>query len=226
MTSDPITFATDAIGRYAVAVNANDMATSGAVPRWFFGHIALSLRHYPIGNRRYHARSRSHLPPVADHALRRPYGNHRCGDPAGGYGDHDGHGGPAGPHRQGKDGYRRPPAAHQGDCRRGHRHRRQGVRRAARGDGHGCRGGGPLQGFSRSAQRAAGGPHRRGLRGGQRHARHYGGGAWPPLWRSWVSPAGGASRWKWMPFPSSRKPKGFAVCWAWTPWDSSVRAAC
>ena len=34
MTSDPITFATDAAGIYAVAVNANDMATSGASPRW------------------------------------------------------------------------------------------------------------------------------------------------------------------------------------------------
>ena len=34
VTSDPITFATDAIGFYAVVVNANDMATSGAVPRW------------------------------------------------------------------------------------------------------------------------------------------------------------------------------------------------
>ncbi len=34
LTSDPITFATDAIGLYAVAVNANDMATSGAVPAW------------------------------------------------------------------------------------------------------------------------------------------------------------------------------------------------
>lgn len=34
VTSDPITFATDSIGFYAVAVNANDMATSGADPRW------------------------------------------------------------------------------------------------------------------------------------------------------------------------------------------------
>ena len=34
LTSDPITFATDAAGTYAVAVNANDMATSGAVARW------------------------------------------------------------------------------------------------------------------------------------------------------------------------------------------------
>ncbi len=33
--SDPITFATDAIGHYAVLINANDIAASGAVPRWF-----------------------------------------------------------------------------------------------------------------------------------------------------------------------------------------------
>jgi hydrogenase expression/formation protein HypE len=32
--SDPITFATDDIGWYLVQVNANDLATSGAVPRW------------------------------------------------------------------------------------------------------------------------------------------------------------------------------------------------
>ena len=34
LKSDPITFATDAIGQYAVSVNANDIATSGGVPRW------------------------------------------------------------------------------------------------------------------------------------------------------------------------------------------------
>ena len=33
--SDPITFATDSIGHYAVLINANDIATSGADPRWF-----------------------------------------------------------------------------------------------------------------------------------------------------------------------------------------------
>ena len=32
--SDPITFATDMVGHYAVLVNANDIATSGATPRW------------------------------------------------------------------------------------------------------------------------------------------------------------------------------------------------
>jgi hydrogenase maturation factor/beta-phosphoglucomutase-like phosphatase (HAD superfamily) len=34
LKSDPITFATDCIGQYAVLINANDIATSGAQPRW------------------------------------------------------------------------------------------------------------------------------------------------------------------------------------------------
>jgi hydrogenase maturation factor len=32
--SDPITFATDEIGWYLVQVNSNDIATTGATPRW------------------------------------------------------------------------------------------------------------------------------------------------------------------------------------------------
>src|SRR3972149_48801 len=39
--SDPITFATDEIGWYAVHVNANDIATTGAAPRWFLVTILL-----------------------------------------------------------------------------------------------------------------------------------------------------------------------------------------
>lgn len=35
LKSDPITFVTDSIGHYAVLINANDVATSGAIPRWF-----------------------------------------------------------------------------------------------------------------------------------------------------------------------------------------------
>jgi len=34
ITSDPITFASESIGEYAVLVNANDIATSGGTPRW------------------------------------------------------------------------------------------------------------------------------------------------------------------------------------------------
>jgi hydrogenase expression/formation protein HypE len=34
LKSDPITFASDEIGSYLVHVNANDIATTGAVPRW------------------------------------------------------------------------------------------------------------------------------------------------------------------------------------------------
>lgn len=39
--ADPITFATDEIGWYAVNVNANDVATRGAKPRWFLPIILL-----------------------------------------------------------------------------------------------------------------------------------------------------------------------------------------
>lgn len=51
LKSDPITFATDAVSQYAVLVNANDIATAGAVPRWFLTTLlfppnttALSIR--------------------------------------------------------------------------------------------------------------------------------------------------------------------------------------
>ena len=39
--TDPITFATDLIGWYAVQVNANDIACSGATPRWFLASVLL-----------------------------------------------------------------------------------------------------------------------------------------------------------------------------------------
>ena len=39
--TDPITFATDAIGWYAVNVNANDIAVMGATPRWFMATVLL-----------------------------------------------------------------------------------------------------------------------------------------------------------------------------------------
>jgi len=41
VTTDPITFATDSIGWYAVNVNANDVAAMGATPRWFFATVLL-----------------------------------------------------------------------------------------------------------------------------------------------------------------------------------------
>ena len=39
--SDPVTFATDLIGWYAVQVNANDVACMGARPRWFVASLLL-----------------------------------------------------------------------------------------------------------------------------------------------------------------------------------------
>ena len=41
VTTDPITFATDEIGYYSVMVNANDIATTGAEPRWYTVNILL-----------------------------------------------------------------------------------------------------------------------------------------------------------------------------------------
>lgn len=41
VTTDPITFATDEIGYYSVVVNANDIATSGAQPKWFTANVLL-----------------------------------------------------------------------------------------------------------------------------------------------------------------------------------------
>lgn len=41
LKSDPITFATDEIGWYAVQVNANDIATTGASPSWFLMTLLL-----------------------------------------------------------------------------------------------------------------------------------------------------------------------------------------
>ena len=45
LKSDPITFATDAIGNYAVIVNANDITTCGAEPRWL-----LTTLLFPLGS--------------------------------------------------------------------------------------------------------------------------------------------------------------------------------
>lgn len=39
--SDPITFVTDEIGWYVVQINANDIATTGATPRWLIATILL-----------------------------------------------------------------------------------------------------------------------------------------------------------------------------------------
>ena len=39
VTADPITFTTEEIGYYGVVVNANDIATRGAVPKWFLATL-------------------------------------------------------------------------------------------------------------------------------------------------------------------------------------------
>jgi len=44
LKSDPVTFVTDSIGLYAVLVSANDIATSGATPRWMLTSLL-----FPVG---------------------------------------------------------------------------------------------------------------------------------------------------------------------------------
>ena len=41
LTSDPVTYTCDEIGRYAVHINANDLFVSGARPRWFLADVLL-----------------------------------------------------------------------------------------------------------------------------------------------------------------------------------------
>lgn len=41
--TDPITFVTDAIGHYAIQINANDIATMGGIPRWFLATVLLPV---------------------------------------------------------------------------------------------------------------------------------------------------------------------------------------
>ena len=43
--TDPITFATDEIGFYAVHVNVNDVVCTGAIPKWFQSTILLPEKH-------------------------------------------------------------------------------------------------------------------------------------------------------------------------------------
>ena len=45
--TDPITFATDLIGWYAVNINANDIAVMGADPKWFMATMLLPLETSP-----------------------------------------------------------------------------------------------------------------------------------------------------------------------------------
>jgi hydrogenase expression/formation protein HypE len=44
LKSDPVTFAADAAGYYAVTININDIATSGATPRWLLTSLL-----FPVG---------------------------------------------------------------------------------------------------------------------------------------------------------------------------------
>ena len=130
LKSDPITFATDAIGHYAVLVNANDIATAGALPRWL-----LTTLLFPVG-------STPSLILSIVYELRdscRTWGITLCGghteitdavSAAGGLRD-DGRQCPqARPNRKAAHAAGRPGASHQGRGRGRHCHHRPGTRSA------------------------------------------------------------------------------------------------
>lgn len=48
LKADPITFVTDSIGLYSVMVNANDIATSGATPRWMLTTLLMPRGTTPV----------------------------------------------------------------------------------------------------------------------------------------------------------------------------------
>jgi hydrogenase expression/formation protein HypE len=49
VTSDPITFTTEEIGYYGVVVNINDIATMGAIPRWFLATLLFPEERTDLG---------------------------------------------------------------------------------------------------------------------------------------------------------------------------------
>ncbi|MGB9628731.1 MAG: AIR synthase family protein [Thermodesulfobacteriota bacterium] len=49
LTSDPITFTTEEIGYYGVVVNMNDIATRGAIPKWFLATLLFPEEVEPKG---------------------------------------------------------------------------------------------------------------------------------------------------------------------------------
>lgn len=71
--SDPITFATDDIGWYAVQVNSNDVATTGATPRWMLATLLLpendttQARVEAIFDQIYHAAAQLGISVVGGH---------------------------------------------------------------------------------------------------------------------------------------------------------------
>ena len=83
--TDPITFTEERIGWYAVHINANDIATLGARPRWFLATVLL-----PEGRTTRGAGAADfpgyppHLPGARHCPVRRPHGNHLpdCGVPS------------------------------------------------------------------------------------------------------------------------------------------------
>ena len=84
LKTDPITFATESIGRYAVLINANDMATAGAEARWMLATLLLPCGFSRSQVRQIFADLHACLHGMGYHPVRGTHGDHRCRLPAGG----------------------------------------------------------------------------------------------------------------------------------------------
>jgi HAD superfamily hydrolase (TIGR01509 family) len=166
LKTDPITFATESIGRYAVSVNANDMATAGAAARWMLATLLLPCGFSCSQVRGIFADLHDACTDAGHYPVRGTHGDHRCRPPAG-RGRHDGrYDRPPGPDPQTADGPRRPGPGNQRRRRGRNGHHRRGVREPADRKGHDRGRGRGRRPVSEDDQHLAGSPHRLGKRGG------------------------------------------------------------
>ena len=90
LASDPVTLAADALSRYVVLVNANDVATSGATPRWLVATLLFPPGSTGVGDRGSGHRYPGGLCPKRHLSVWRAHRGHRLCIPAACGGDDGG----------------------------------------------------------------------------------------------------------------------------------------
>ena len=223
---DPITLTSADLGRLAVLVNANDIATSGAEPRWLLTTVLLPAATTPSQALRLLAEHRRDQRRRGHHAGRRPHGDHGRRGQAGRVGHDDRHAAAGRPARQARRGGRRPRAPHQGAGDRGHGPARRRAARPPAQPGHDRRAARDVSSSAGTPEHRRRGAHRPRLRRRARPARHHRGrlghgarGVERGL-RARASPC--TAR----PCPSTPRRSTSAGCSAPTRWASSAQGAC
>ena len=130
---DPITLTSANLGRYSVLVNANDIATSGALPRWLLTTVLLPTGKHLLAGARAAGQHRHGGRRPRHRGGRRPHRGHRRDSQSPRERDHGRHAGARRSARQARRRRRRPRAAHEGARRRGHGAPRRRAGRASCG---------------------------------------------------------------------------------------------